>query len=199
MGLSGAFVIILLKLKNKMMKNKRISKFISLVLRHSPETIHLNMDKNGWVYICELIDNANKYKHLKLTVDLIKTVVETNDKQRFKISDDGKRIRANQGHSITVNLELACKIPPDILYHGTSTRFLSSIMKDGLKSMKRQYTHLSQTEKIALTVGKRHGNPIVLRIDAKKMYEEGYKFYLSENKVWLVEEVPVKYIKISKI
>jgi putative RNA 2'-phosphotransferase len=173
----------------------KISKFISLVLRHSPEAIHLNMDKNGWVYIQELIDNANKYKKLELTLDFIKTVVETNDKQRFKISDDGKKIRANQGHSITVDLELECKIPPDILYHGTATRFLGSIMKDGLKPMKRQYVHLSRTEEIALTVGKRHGKPIVLYIDTKKMHEEGYKFYLSENQVWLVEEVPIKYIK----
>jgi putative RNA 2'-phosphotransferase len=177
----------------------KISKFMSLLLRHSPETIHLNMDKNGWVSIQELIDNANKYKKIHLTMDLIKTVVETNDKQRFVISDDGQRIRANQGHSITVDLELECKIPPDILYHGTATRFVDSIMRDGLKPMTRQYVHLSRTEEIALTVGKRHGKPIVLYIDSKKMYEEGYKFYLSENKVWLVERVPIEYIKTSKI
>jgi len=174
----------------------KISKFMSLLLRHSPETIHLNMDENGWVSIQELIDNANKYKNMHLTLDLVKIVVKTNDKQRFKISDDGKRIRANQGHSINVDLKLECKIPPDILFHGTATRFLDSIMKDGLKPMTRQYVHLSLTEEIALTVGKRHGKPIVLYIDTKKMYEEGYKFYLSENKVWLVEEVPIKYIKI---
>jgi putative RNA 2'-phosphotransferase len=173
----------------------KISKFMSLILRHSPETIHLNMDKNGWVSIQELIDNTNKYKNLALTIDLIKTVVETNDKQRFKISDDGKRIRANQGHSITVDLELEDKTPPDILFHGTATRFLDSIMKDGLKPMTRQYVHLSLTEEIALTVGRRHGEPIVLHINTKRMYEEGYKFYLSENKVWLVAEVPIKYIK----
>jgi putative RNA 2'-phosphotransferase len=173
----------------------KISKFMSLVLRHSPETIHLNMDKNGWVSIQELIDNTNKYKNMHLTLDLVKIVVKTNDKQRFIISDDGKRIRANQGHSINVDLQLECKMPPDILYHGTATRFLDSKMRDGLKPMKRQYVHLSRTEEIALTVGKRHGKPIVLYIDTKRMYEEGYKFYLSENKVWLIEEVPVKYIK----
>jgi putative RNA 2'-phosphotransferase len=174
----------------------KISKFISLVLRHSPETIHLNMDENGWVNIQELIDNANKYKNMHLTLDLVKIVVKTNDKQRYIISGDGKMIRANQGHSINVDLKLECKTPPDILFHGTTTRFLDSIMKDGLKPMKRQYVHLSLTEEIALAVGKRHGKPIVLYIDTKNMHEEGYKFYLSENNIWLAKEVPVKYIKI---
>ena len=178
-----------------------ISKFLSLILRHSPQTIHLNIDKNGWANIDELIQNANKYggrripKGIHLTIDLINTIVETNDKQRFILSDDGKRIRANQGHSITIDLELDAKIPPDTLYHGTANRFLDSIMKDGLKPMTRQHAHLSQNKEVALTVGKRHGKPIVLYINAKNMFEEGYKFYLSENNVWLVSEVPTKYIK----
>jgi putative RNA 2'-phosphotransferase len=176
----------------------KISKFLSLVLRHSPETIHLNMDKNGWVNINELIDNANNYKNMHLNTDLIKLIVENNDKQRFKISDDGKRIRANQGHSITVDVELQSKTPPDILYHGTANHSLDSIMKEGLRPMARQFVHLSSTEEIALTVGKRHGKPIVLYINAKNMYEEGYKFYLSENKVWLVDKVPVEYIMTKK-
>jgi putative RNA 2'-phosphotransferase len=175
----------------------KTSKFLSLVLRHSPATIHLNMDKNGWVNIQELIDNANKYKKMHLTTDIIKLVVAANDKQRFKISGDGKSIRANQGHSIPVDLELENKTPPDILYHGTAGRFIDSIMMDGLRPMGRQYVHLSLNEETALKVGKRHGKPIVLYIDAKKMHEEGYKFYLSENKVWLVDKVPKKYIKCS--
>ena len=162
----------------------RISKFLSLILRHSPETIHLNIDKNGWANIDELIANANKYKKMYLSTELIKATVETNDKQRFIISDDGKRIRANQGHSIQIDLELECKTPPDILYHGTTDRFLDSILKDGLKPMSRQYVHLSQNEETALTVGKRHGNPVVLYIMAKTMYDEGNKFYLSENNEW---------------
>jgi len=183
------------------MKNKpndahaTISKFLSLVLRHSPQTIHLNIDKNGWVNIDDLIQNANKYRKIHLTVDLLYTIVETNDKQRFILSDDGKRIRANQGHSIKVDLELEAKTPPNILYHGTASRFMDSIMKEGLKPMTRQYVHLSQTEETALTVGQRHGKPIVLCINAKNMFEDGYKFYLSENNVWLVNDVPVKYIK----
>jgi putative RNA 2'-phosphotransferase len=134
-----------------------------------------------------------------LNNELIKTIVETNDKQRYIISDDGKRIRANQGHSIAVDLELESKAPPDILYHGTAIRFLDSILSDGLKPMGRQYVHLSPTEEIALTVGKRHGKPIVLYIDAKKMHEEGFKFYLSRNNVWLVDKAPAKYIKISSV
>jgi putative RNA 2'-phosphotransferase len=177
---------------------KRISKFLSLVLRHAPESIHVNMDKNGWVVVQELIDNANIYKKLHLTIDIIKEVVETNDKQRFILSDDGKKIRANQGHSITVDLGLESRMPPDILYHGTTIRFRDSIMKDGLKPMRRQYVHLSRTEEIALTVGRRHGKPVILYIDAKTMYEEGYKFYLSENKVWLVDKVPIKHIKTKE-
>jgi putative RNA 2'-phosphotransferase len=174
----------------------KISKFLSLVLRHAPETIHLDMDKNGWVIIQHLIDNARTYKNMPLNKDLIKTIVETNNKQRFIISDDGEKIRANQGHSIPVDLGLESQIPPDILYHGTATRFLGSIMRDGLKPMKRQYVHLSRTEEIAISVGKRHGKPIVLYINAKGMYEDGYKFYLSENKVWLTDTAPLKYITI---
>jgi len=178
--------------------NVRISKFLSLILRHSPETIHLTIDKNGWANIDELISNANKYKKMYLSTELIKTIVETNDKQRFSISDDGKRIRANQGHSIQIDLELECKTPPDILYHGTTDRFLDSILKDGLKPMSRQYVHLSQSEETALSVGKRHGKPIILYIMAKTMYDEGYKFYLSENNVWLVDNVPAKYIELKE-
>ncbi|MDR3295059.1 MAG: RNA 2'-phosphotransferase [Clostridiales Family XIII bacterium] len=177
------------------MNAKEISKFLSLLLRHSPETIHLRMDENGWVDIKELIDNANTYKGMGLNLAVIKEVVETNDKQRFSISGDGGKIRANQGHSVPVDVELACETPPAVLYHGTATRFLDSIMKDGLKPASRQYVHLSMTEAVALSVGKRHGRPVILRIDTKAMHEEGYKFYLSENKVWLTGDVPARFIK----
>jgi putative RNA 2'-phosphotransferase len=175
----------------------RISKFLSLILRHSPETIHVSMDANGWVYINEIITNAEQYKHLHLTIDVIKAVVASNDKQRFKISDDGKKIRANQGHSVQVDLELEPQTPPDILYHGTAKRFLDSILQEGLKPMSREYVHLSQTQEMALAVGKRHGEPIILTVDAKTMNENGCPFYFSENKVWLVKEVPVAYLKID--
>jgi putative RNA 2'-phosphotransferase len=177
----------------------KISKFLSLVLRHSPETIHLNMDKNGWVNIDELIANADKYKNIRLNSGLIRIIVENNDKQRFAISDDGKRIRANQGHSIIVDLELESKTPPGILYHGTAVHSLDSIMKEGLKPMSRQFVHLSPAEEIALTVGKRHGKPVVLYIDTKNMQKDGYKFYLSKNNVWLVNHVPAKYINAPSL
>jgi putative RNA 2'-phosphotransferase len=153
------------------------------------------MDTNGWISIQELITNAKKYRSLDLTFDIIKFIVKNNDKQRFIISEDGNSIRANQGHSISVDLQLESKIPPDILYHGTASRFLNSIRENGLKSMNRQYVHLSWNEETAVKVGQRHGNPVILYIDAKKMYEDGYKFYLSENKIWLVEKVPKKYIQ----
>jgi putative RNA 2'-phosphotransferase len=176
----------------------RVSKFLSLVLRHSPQSIHVDMDENGWVDIGELIAHAETYKHLHLSVDLIKTVVETNDKQRFKISEDGERIRANQGHSVRVDLELEPRTPPDLLYHGTARRFLAPILAEGLKPMSRQYVHLSRTEDIALAVGKRHGEPVILYIDAKAMHEKGCQFYLSENKVWLVDKVPTEYIRVKE-
>jgi putative RNA 2'-phosphotransferase len=134
---------------------------------------------------------------MALNKDIIKEVVETNDKQRYIISDDGEKIRANQGHSITVDLGLESKMPPDILYHGTASRFLDSIMRDGIKPMSRQYVQLSGAKETAISVGSRHGSPIVLYINAKAMYEDGCKFYLSENKVWLADTVPVKYITIG--
>ena len=173
----------------------KLSKFLSLVLRHSPQTIHLNMDTQGWAALDVLIRNAKKYKNIALTIDVIHNIVAHNDKQRFIISDDGKRIRANQGHSIPVDLGLERREPPGVLFHGTASRFLGSIMQDGIKPMRRQYVHLSLTAEIALSVGKRHGNPVVLYIDAKKMHEDGFAFYLSENKVWLTDVVPVQYIQ----
>jgi putative RNA 2'-phosphotransferase len=171
------------------------SKFLSLVLRHRPELIHLNMDTNGWVDVDELINNANKYKKMRLTKETLMEVVKKNDKQRFIIDAEKNKIRANQGHSISIDLALEPQTPPDELYHGTADRFLKSIMENGIKPMSRQYVHLSRTEEIAETVGKRHGKPVVLKINTKAMYEQGHTFYLSENKVWLVDYVPKGYIK----
>jgi putative RNA 2'-phosphotransferase len=171
------------------------SKFLSLVLRHKPEVIHVNMDNNGWVDIDELINNANKYKNMQLTKETLMEVVKNNDKQRFIVDDGKNKIRANQGHSISIDLALEPQTPPDELYHGTAARFLESIMEKGIKPMSRQYVHLSRTAEIAETVGKRHGKPVVLKINTKAMYEQGHKFYISENKIWLVDYVPTAYIK----
>ena len=177
------------------MKNdKQISKLLSLLLRHSPETAHLNMDKEGWVSIDELCTNLRLYKGININIETIRYIVETNDKQRFCISSCGKKIRANQGHSISVDLSFEVKVPPEILYHGTAECFVYSIMGSGIKAMTRQYVHLSSTEETAITVGCRRGKPIVFKINAQKMCEDGYKFYLSENKVWLTDFVPKEYI-----
>jgi putative RNA 2'-phosphotransferase len=136
---------------------------------------------------------------MRLNKEIIMEIVRTNDKRRFIIDAGTNRIRANQGHSIEIDLGLEPQIPPDELYHGTATRFLESIMKQGIKPMSRQYVHLSRTEEIAKTVGERHGNLVVLYIDAGAMHKNGCKFYLSENKVWLVDYVPQEYIRNKDI
>jgi len=172
---------------------KKVSKFLSLLLRHKPETIGLTLDKNGWANIDELM---KKSKHIRLTRALIDEVVADNDKQRFIV--EGDRIRANQGHSISVDMEFKAVTPPEMLYHGTATRFLESIMKEGLTKQKRQHVHLSKNIETATAVGKRHGKVVILEVDAKRMFEDGYEFYLSENGVWLTDVVPVGYLKEQK-
>lgn len=166
----------------------KISKFLSFVLRHNPQSIGLELDENGWADVASLIAKSNK---LTLTNELIRQVVKTNDKQRFALSEDGLKIRASQGHSIAVDLALEAVQPPDILYHGTASRFLASIMKQGLTRQNRQHVHLSADRETALKVGSRHGIPVILVIDAARLYQQGQAFYLSDNKVWLTEKVPV--------
>lgn len=179
------------------MNKKRISKFLSLVLRHKPETINIELDSNGWVDLNELITKSQKTLP-ELTLDVVLDVIKSNDKQRFALSDNGKRIRANQGHSVKVDLDLKPQTPPDVLYHGTATRFLDSIMKDGLTSQSRNHVHLSKDRDTAVKVGSRHGKVIVLLVDSKKMAADGIEFILSNNKVWLTDLVPVKYLTINK-
>ncbi len=174
---------------------KAQSKFLSLVLRHNPEKIGITLDKNGWVKVVDLLNAANSHgQHINQS-RLIE-IVETNDKKRFSFSDDGLRIRANQGHSIKhIDLGLESSSPPDVLYHGTVDRFMVEIREDGLKKMSRQHVHLSADEKTAIKVGQRRGKPIVLSVDAKKMADAGYVFYLSENGVWLTDHVPWTFIR----
>ncbi|GHU02662.1 putative RNA 2'-phosphotransferase [Spirochaetia bacterium] len=176
----------------------QLSKFLSLVLRHRPEIIHLNMDSAGWVDMDELITNAGKYNNIQLNKEIITEIVKTNDKQRFIVDAENSRIRANQGHSINIDLGLEPQTPPPELYHGTAARFIPSIMENGLRPMSRQYVHLSRTIETALTVVKRHGEPVVLSINAKAMYENGYTFYLSENNVWLADHVPREYMSYDR-
>jgi putative RNA 2'-phosphotransferase len=160
---------------------KYISKFMSLVLRHKPEEIGLKLDANGWADVDELIKKM-KDAGLQVNHELIKTVVESNDKKRFAFNQERTMIRANQGHSVDIDLSLPEAIPPDLLYHGTTEKYLDSILKEGLKKQSRQHVHLSLNTETAKAVGSRHGKPIVLLINAKAMYEAGFKFYLSETK-----------------
>ncbi|WP_219952108.1 RNA 2'-phosphotransferase [Dickeya zeae] len=175
-------------------KNTDISKFLSYILRHQPEAIGLSLDKEGWANISDLILCAVKEGYT-LDNSLIHIIVDNSDKKRFTISDDGLRIRAAQGHSSQqVDITYEEKLPPNFLYHGTATRFLISIRAQGLHAKNRQYVHLSADEKTAIQVGSRHGKPIVLKIKALTMYEQGFKFYQADNNVWLTDSVPYIYI-----
>lgn len=171
-----------------------ISKFLSYVLRHQPESIGLSLDKEGWAIINDIIFCAKAEGYI-LDNNLIFNIVNNSDKKRFAISEDGLRIRAVQGHSTQqVNIIYTEKSPPYILYHGTATRFLTSISEQGLIAKSRQYVHLSTDEVTATKVGQRHGKPVVLKIKALDMYKQGFRFYQAENGVWLTENVPCQYI-----
>jgi putative RNA 2'-phosphotransferase len=170
-----------------------VSKFLSLILRHKPEVIGLELDESGWADIDTLIQLVNQNGR-QLTRSLLSQVVADNDKQRFILSEDGNRIRANQGHSIRVELGLQPTEPPDCLYHGTASRFLESIQAQGLLPGKRQYVHLSPDIETAIMVGKRHGRPVVLSVRAAELHRDGHKFLFSANGVWMTERVPAEYL-----
>ncbi|MCL2058179.1 MAG: RNA 2'-phosphotransferase [Oscillospiraceae bacterium] len=170
-----------------------LSKFMSLVLRHEPERIGIVLDDNGWADTNELIERMNHAGH-RITLAQLKEIVETNDKKRFKFSGDFSKIRASQGHSISVDVELKEALPPIFLYHGTATRFVDSIKSEGLIAKSRLYVYLSTDRETAVKVGERHGRPAVLTVDAGRMYNSGFKFYLSDNNVWLTASVPIEYI-----
>lgn len=177
--------------------NKNIiktSKFLSLILRHKPEEIGLRLDKNGWANISDIVEKSNG----RITDNLLRQAVATNEKQRFAISDDGQRIRANQGHSVKVELNLKEVTPHDVLFHGTATRFLRAILTNGLQKMDRNHVHLSGTLETASRVGQRHGKLAILIVDAAGMHRDEHPFYLSENGVWLVNSVPVQYLKLKE-
>ena len=173
---------------------KRCSKFLSFVLRHNPEQIQLKIDQQGWVNVSDLLSRMQFSKN-GISQSLLEEIVRADDKQRFSFSDDGKRIRANQGHSRYVDLGLKGEKPPKILYHGTAKKNIDVIFKQGVKKMKRQYVHLSEKVETARSVGIRYGESVILEISSNIMYEEGFKFYCSKNRVWLTEEVPAKYLK----
>lgn len=171
-------------------EDKKAGLFMCLVLRHNPSAANVTADAEGWVDIDALIRGS----HGRLTRPIINDIVATNNKQRFAISEDGKRIRARQGHSFPVDLGLVPVTPPDVLYHGTYPNAVPMIMKEGLKKMKRQHVHMAAETATASSVGMRHGTPIVFRVDAKAMLASGHKFYCSENGVWLTEHVPPEFL-----
>ena len=171
----------------------KLSKFLSLVLRHKPEEIGITLDEAGWVDVVVLLDAFERYGD-RVSRAMLDEVVATSDKKRFAFSDDGTRIRASQGHSIEVELGYEPAVPPEYLFHGTATRFLEAVRKEGLKKMKRHHVHLSLDEKTASAVGTRHGKLAMLRVRAGEMHRAGVAFYVSANGVWLTDEVPAAHI-----
>ena len=171
-----------------------LSKFISLILRHKPETIGIKLDSHGWANVNELIEGINR-SGKNMNFKLLERVVAENDKQRFSFNEDKSKIRANQGHTRKVDVELEEKIPPKILYHGTLKSNSDSINAKGLLKMKRLYVHLSSDIETAQKVAaRRRGEPIIYKINTEAMSNDGYKFFQSVNNVWLTDHVPPKYL-----
>ncbi len=173
----------------------QLSKFLSLILRHRPETIGLTLDPEGWAVISELLEKARPHSRLPLSRALLTQLVVSSDKQRFQISADGLRIRAQQGHSIPVDLKLSLQSPPARLYHGTASRFLASILREGLKAGQRHHVHLSTDIATATAVGRRYGQVVLLQVEVEAMQRQGYEFFRSGNGVWLTLHVPPQFLR----
>ena len=182
-----------MKKEDKLLRNT--SKFISLILRHKPETIGITLDEHGWADVQKLIEGINRTGEHIIDTDLLEEIVRTDEKQRYSFNEDHTLIRANQGHSIPVDVELEEKTPPDVLYHGTGEKYVASIDVQGLIPKSRLYVHLSSDLETAKKVGSRHGKPVIYEVNCRKMTEDGYQFYISANQVWLTKKVPVKYLK----
>lgn len=176
-----------------MVKHEELSKFLALILRHKPETIGIQIDEHGWADVNDLIRKINAESTYEISHEILDEIVDTDDKQRYSYNSDKTKIRANQGHSIPVDVELKECIPPQTLYHGTSAVAYRAIQKEGIKPMSRLYVHLSPDTQTAFKVGSRHGDPRIIYIDTVSMRMDGYKFYQSKNGVWLTKEVPPKY------
>ena len=176
-------------------KVTQVSKFLSMVLRHKPQTVGITLDEQGWTDVRTLIIRMNT-KGISIDIALLRHIVATNNKKRFAFNEDNTKIRANQGHSIDVDLAYEEKEPPAILYHGTSEDAVAAILKSGLEKRSRHHVHLSADTTTAKTVGSRHGKPMVLTVAAQQMFADGYVFYQSENGVWLTDHVPPRYIKL---
>ncbi|MGN1064481.1 MAG: RNA 2'-phosphotransferase [Thermoguttaceae bacterium] len=179
------------------MSLRETSKFIALILRHKPETIGITLDEHGWANVDELIEGVNMT--YPLTMEELEEIVRTDEKQRYSFNDDKTLIRANQGHSIPVDVELKEVHPPKYLYHGTGEKYVPSIDIQGLIPKSRLYVHLSGDIETAVKVGSRHGKPVVYRVSAEQMVEAGMLFYKSVNGVWLTKNVPARYLKKEKV
>lgn len=178
------------------MSNLELSKFLSYILRHHPEEVDLSLDNEGYLKVKDLIYSINNKSKFSIDFNLLKEIVETNNKKRYEFSNDFSKIRARQGHSLKVDVGLKEVIPPEYLFHGTSTRFLDSILKNGILKMSRTHVHLSKDIETAQIVGKRHGKPVVLKINTKQLSEKGQKFYISKNDVYLTKDIDPKYIEV---
>lgn len=174
-------------------QQKRVSKFLSLVLRHRPEVVGIALGSQGWVDVDVLLAALDAHGR-RLTRRELDVIVQNNSKKRFLLSEDGRRIRASQGHSVKLDLGYEPVEPPDLLFHGTAERFLDVIRREGLRKMQRHHVHLSANEATAREVGARHGRPVVLRVDAKTMHERGAQFFRSDNGVWLTDAVEPEFL-----
>ncbi|WP_020536670.1 RNA 2'-phosphotransferase [Lewinella cohaerens] len=172
---------------------KSLSKFLSLILRHKPEVIGIKLDENGWADVDALIEGAmDKKKEIDLPI--LEAIVASDEKQRYTFNEDKSKIRANQGHSVKVDLELEPVKPPKILYHGTTERFVQSIMLKGIEPRSRNHVHLSEDVETATEVGDRRGDTMIFKVFSGAMFRDGYHFYQSANGVWLTDLVPNKYL-----
>ncbi len=169
------------------------SKLLALILRHKPETVGIQLDEHGWANVEELIDGISKTQDFNRK--MLEEIVRMDEKQRYSFNEDKTLIRANQGHSIPVDVELEQRIPPDILWHGTGEKYTASIEEQGLVSKSRLYVHLSGDPDTARKVGSRHGKPVIYEVTAGAMQADGYVFFQSVNGVWLTKQVPVKYLR----
>lgn len=183
-------------MENKRPENQKLGKYLCMILRHRPEVIGITLDEHGWADVDELIAGVAKTRAFNRA--MLEEIVKTDNKQRYSFNEDKTKIRANQGHSITVDLDLEVVEPPEILWHGTAEKYVHSIEQTGLKAGNRMYVHLSSDEETAKKVGSRHGTPVLYKVKSGEMFRKGFRFYRSVNGVWLTIMVPLEYLeKIS--
>lgn len=175
------------------MSLKDTSRFISLILRHKPEVIGITLDERGWASVDELIAGVARTRVFNM--EMLEEIVRSDEKMRYSFNEDKTKIRANQGHSVHVDVELAERTPPPLLYHGTGEKYIPSIEKTGLIPKTRLYVHLSSEYATSQNVGSRHGKPVVFKVDTERMAKDGHKFFISENGVWLTKSVPAEYLE----